>query len=272
VVEGAGRGSGYATAARHRRRSGPPTPAQPGFSPLRLAAMRRSTSPDGGGFADFVPHFSTPMHYRIRLREKFSSSFPTAFPRPVCFSHPVAREGRSAGDLAAAGCDRAGLSGGADYSPGPGCGALSAPARSGPRHRLAPRPFRFEASGLEARKWPTINLTRAHRGLWQNGHAGRQPSSKRYLSILTPGDGPAPRALPLTPRRRALQPVRRSGACVMTRPRPPRPAPVDPLDRALEEAEAEAERIEKRRLLAVLRRNNARWRAEHSPRPQDSGF
>ena len=58
----------------------------------------------------------------------------------------------------------------------------------------------------------------------------------------------------------------------MTRPRPPRPVPVDPLDRALEEAEAEAERIEKRRLLAVLRRSNARWRAEHSQRRQDSGF
>ncbi len=45
----------------------------------------------------------------------------------------------------------------------------------------------------------------------------------------------------------------------MARPRPPRSEPIDPLDRALEEAEAEAERINKRRLLAILRRSNAAW-------------
>jgi len=52
----------------------------------------------------------------------------------------------------------------------------------------------------------------------------------------------------------------------MARPRPPRPEPIDPLDRALEEAEAEAERIEKRRLLAVLRRSNADWWARQHAR------
>ena len=228
-----------------------------GVSPLIRPASRPTFSSRGegnaGAIAHFIPHFHHPMHCRTTARQKLSSIFATALAPPVCFAHPVAREGRSAGDLAAAGCDRAGYSGGADYSPGPGHGALSMPARSGPKHRLAPK-------------------TRAHRGLWQNGRAGRQPSSKRYLLLHTPGVGPARRSLPITPHRRALQPARRSGASAMTRPRPPRPVPVDPLDRALEEAEAEAERIEKRRLLAVLRRSNARWRAEHSPRRQDSGF
>jgi len=89
-----------------------------------------------------------------------------------------------------------------------GCRALPAPARSGPEHRLAPK-------------------TRAHRGLWQNDRAGRQPSSKRYLSIHTPGDGPAPRSLPITPHRRALQPARPSGSdeaqmAARTRAAPPR--------------------------------------------------
>ena len=134
------------------------------------------------------PHFSGPMPCRIRPQQKLSSVFATAFAPPLSFSHPVAREGRSAGDLAAACCDRAGLSGGADYSPGPGHGALSMPARPGPKHRLAPK-------------------TRAYRGLWQNGHAGRQPSSKRYFYFPTPGDGPAPRSLPAHPHRRALQPA-----------------------------------------------------------------
>ena len=57
----------------------------------------------------------------------------------------------------------------------------------------------------------------------------------------------------------------------MTRPRPPRPVPVYPLDRALEEAEAEAERIEKRRLLAVLQRSNAIGRKELSQTPWNPG-
>jgi len=210
MVEGAGRGSGYATATRHRPAI---QPTHTGPARLQPPPSRRDAAihlPRRGRICRLRPAFSTPMHCPIRLRRKSSPSFPTAFPRPVSFSHPVAREGRSASDLAAAGCDRAGLSGGADYSPGPGHGALSMPARPGPKHRLAPRPFRFEASGLEARKWPTMNLARAHRGLWQNDYAGRQPSSKRYLSILTPGVGPAPRSLPITPRRRALQPARRS--------------------------------------------------------------
>ena len=154
------------------------------------------------------PHFHHPMHCRTTARQKLSSIFATALAPPVSFSHPVAREGRSAGDLAAAGCDRAGYSGGADYSPGPGHGALSMPARPGPKHRLAPK-------------------TRAHRGLWQNGHAGRQPSSKRYFYFPTPGVGPAPRSLPITPHRRALQPVRRlvlsNGARARSSSEGPRP-------------------------------------------------
>ena len=127
-----------------------------------------------------------------RFRKNFRPFLRPRSRRPYPSAHPVAREGRSAGDLAAAGCDRAGLSGGADYSPGPGHGALSMPARPGPKHRLAPK-------------------TRAHRGLWQNGHAGRQPSSKRYFYFPTPGDGPASRSLPINPHRRALQPVRLTG-------------------------------------------------------------
>ncbi|MEH6665959.1 MAG: hypothetical protein V7678_14000 [Brevundimonas sp.] len=46
----------------------------------------------------------------------------------------------------------------------------------------------------------------------------------------------------------------------MARPRPPRPEPVDPLDRELIEACAEAEELKTRRLLAEVRRSNARWR------------
>ena len=43
----------------------------------------------------------------------------------------------------------------------------------------------------------------------------------------------------------------------MARARPPRPEPVDPLDRELIEACAEAEEIKMRRLLAEIRRSNA---------------
>ena len=162
--------------------------SHPSSDPLRGPPSPSRGEGNAGAIAHFIPHFRSPMHCRIRPQQKLSSVFATALAPPLSFSHPVAREGRSAGDLAATGYDRAGYSGGADYSPGPGHGALSMPARPGPKHRLAPK-------------------TRTHRGLWQNGHAGRQPSSKRYFYFPTPGDGPAPRSLPAHPHRRALQPA-----------------------------------------------------------------
>ncbi|MFN3538159.1 MAG: hypothetical protein ACK4Y4_11990 [Brevundimonas sp.] len=58
----------------------------------------------------------------------------------------------------------------------------------------------------------------------------------------------------------------------MARPRPPRPEPVDPLDRELAEACAEAEEIEKRDFLALIRRANAEWWDEQRRQPCDPRF
>ena len=57
----------------------------------------------------------------------------------------------------------------------------------------------------------------------------------------------------------------------MARARPPRPEPVDPLDRELIEACAEAEEIKMRRLLAEIRRSNAIGREELSQKPCNPG-
>ena len=58
----------------------------------------------------------------------------------------------------------------------------------------------------------------------------------------------------------------------MSRPRPPRPEPVDPLDRQLAEAYAEAEEIDKRRRLAAIRHSNDKWWEEQSRKPYDPRF
>lgn len=55
----------------------------------------------------------------------------------------------------------------------------------------------------------------------------------------------------------------------MTRPRPPRLAP---LDRELAEAIAEAEELSKRNKLAAIRASNARWWDRHKTQPYDPRF